>query len=168
MKLLTTALRIVPISLMVLAGCGDAEDSIYLVPVKGKVIGADGEPLANASISFLPEPGNADQTPGGDTSGPAGTYMASFRMRSGLAPGKYKVSITPGVETPDIEVDSLTKETFKDDPVMLAMMKKSAPVPRAAKKKKPEYREEFSVEVKDDGAPLDFTVKPAPAKTAGR
>jgi len=161
MSLRPIARRFAPIAaLALLAGCGDADDSIALVPVKGKVTRND-EPVANASLVFTPDPSNADQTPGGDTSGPAGTYLARFKSRSGLAPGKYKVTITPGADIPDVEVDSTVEEAFKDDPIMLAEMKKSMGAGRSKKAKKPTYKAEFDVEISAGGEPQNFDINKA-------
>ncbi|WP_165248221.1 carboxypeptidase-like regulatory domain-containing protein [Paludisphaera soli] len=161
MNLRQTTRRLAPVAILLglAAGCGDADDSIALVPVKGKVL-RNGEPLGNASVSFQPDPSNADQTPGGDTSGPAGTYLARFKTRSGLAPGKYKVTVTPGAAIPDIEIDASVEEAFKDDPIMLGEMKKSAAGSSKGgrKGKKLDPPAEFEAEVKADGKPLDFDI----------
>jgi hypothetical protein len=160
MNLRQTTRRLATLAILLgLAGCGDADDSIALVPVKGKVL-RNGEPLGNASVTFLPDPSNPDQTPGGDTSGPAGTYLAKFKSRSGLAPGKYKVTVTPGLDIPEIEVDSSVEEAFKDDPVMLGEMKRAAAGAAKGnrKGKKLDPPAEFDAEVTADGKPLDFDV----------
>src|SRR5690242_4673814 len=91
MDSLKTTSRLAPIAaLLLIAGCGDEDSAISLVPVKGTIT-LNGQPLGDAQIAFLPDPSNKDQTPGGDVSGPAGTFLARFKSRSGLAPGKYKV-----------------------------------------------------------------------------
>ncbi|MDG3005341.1 carboxypeptidase regulatory-like domain-containing protein [Paludisphaera mucosa] len=159
-----TTRRLAPIAILMLtAGCGHPDDAVALVPVKGTIT-RNGEPLANASVSFMPDPGNPDQTPGGDASGPAGTYLARYKSRSGLAPGKYKVIVTPGLDAAGVLVDSNVQEAFKDDPIMLGEMQRSAASSSKAgrkAKKAAEFKAEFEAEVASDGATLDFDVKQA-------
>ncbi|AMV37445.1 carboxypeptidase-like regulatory domain-containing protein [Planctomyces sp. SH-PL62] len=171
MNLRQTTRRLAPVAILLLAaagtGCGDADDAITLAPVKGKIT-RNSEPMANASVAFTPDPSNADQTPGGDTSGPAGTYLARFKSRSGLAPGKYTVTITPGTATPELEVDSAVEEAFKDDPIMLGEMKRSAAANKAGRKgKKADPPAEFDAEVKADGSPLDFKYEDGAVRKPG-
>jgi len=144
----------VPFAILGLAGCGDAESSIALVPVKGTVT-LNGKPMANAQISFIPDPGNKSSTAGGDTTGPEGNYMARFKGRSGLAPGKYKVTIAPGVSSSSSAGGS---EAFKDDPFMAAEGARAASSTKASAKKL-EVKGEFDAEVDSSGSPLDFDVK---------
>src|SRR5437764_14727601 len=82
-----------------LAGCGRDEDNIKLVRVTGTVT-KNGKPMAKANVSFVPQAGNKDSTPGIDETGPEGTYLVKFKGRSGVAPGKYKVMISPAFELP--------------------------------------------------------------------
>jgi hypothetical protein len=143
----------VPLAILGLVGCGDAESSITLVPVKGTVT-LNGKPMGNAQISFVPDPGNKKSTAGGDTTGPEGNYMARFKGRSGLAPGKYKVTIAPGVSSSSAGVS----EAFKDDPFMAAEGARAASSSNASAKKL-EIKGEFDAEVDSSGSPLDFDVK---------
>ncbi len=71
-------------------GCGDG---ITLVPADGTVT-LDGEPLAGATITFVPVEGNAVGTSGSDITGPKGNFRMTFNGRAGLSPGKYKVLIS--------------------------------------------------------------------------
>ncbi|WP_165068153.1 carboxypeptidase-like regulatory domain-containing protein [Paludisphaera rhizosphaerae] len=156
MDFLKTTKRLVPIAaLLIVTGCGDEDSAISLVPVKGTIT-MNGEPLANAQIAFVPDPSNKDQTPGGDVTGPAGTYLARFKSRSGLAPGKYKVKVAPP-EVSDVKADSVAAEAFKDDPFMLGEMRKAAPKPRS--KRAPEPEVEFDAQVEAGGSPIDYDVK---------
>src|SRR5262245_26411703 len=75
-----------------LAGCGSEADRVTLVPVSGTIT-QGGKPLAGAALSFIPEPGNKDNTPGNAASDEAGHYEAMWLSRTGLAPGSYKVMI---------------------------------------------------------------------------
>lgn len=140
-------------------GCGgDPDNSITLVPVKGTIT-LNGKPMANAAVSFVPDAGNKFNTPGGDTTGPEGNYMARFRNRSGLAPGKYKVMITPGTSTAAGNVS----EAFKDDPFMASEAARAKPVAKAM-----EIKGEFEGEVTETGATLDYDVKATSAATAAK
>jgi hypothetical protein len=89
-----------------LAGCGSAESRVKLVPVVGTVT-QGGKPLADASLSFIPDQGNAANTPGTASSGPTGYYSASN-----------------------------TPEEFKNDPYM-AQLQSAARKPVVAAKNSP-------------------------------
>lgn len=147
------------LTLLGMVGCGsDPDSAIKLVPVKGTVT-LDGKPMANAMVSFIPELGNDPSTAGGDTTGPDGNYLAQYRNRTGLAPGKYKVTVVPGLPE-DSAVNA--PEAFKNDPFMAA---EGARVAAATKPsaKKAEIKGEFSAEVTGDDSPLNFEVKTASA-----
>lgn len=72
------------------SGCGDG---VTLVPVSG-VATLDGKPLAEANLSFIPMPGNPISTSGTERTGPDGNFKMTYHGRAGLAPGKYKVSVS--------------------------------------------------------------------------
>jgi len=154
--------RAVPLVLLGAIGCSDDPDAaVKLVPVKGTVT-LNGKPMANAVVSFVPEPGNKTGTAGGDTTGPEGNYMARYRGRSGLAPGKYKVTIAPGAPT---ESMSHVSDAFKDDPFMAAEGARAATALKPVAKKA-EIRGEFDAEVTASPSPLDFDVKATSAASA--
>ncbi|SIO36213.1 hypothetical protein SAMN05444166_4100 [Singulisphaera sp. GP187] len=145
--------------LLGMIGCGsDPDSAIKLVPVKGTVT-LDGKPMANAMISFIPEAGNDASTAGGDTTGPDGNYLAQYRNRNGLAPGKYKVTIVPGVA--EGSAGGIPEE-FKGDPFMAAEGARVAAASRPAAKKV-EIKGEFDAEVTGSDSPLNFEVKAASA-----
>jgi hypothetical protein len=135
-------------------GCGGtAEDQIKLVRVTGKIT-LNGKPLAGADVSFVPQPGNKDSTPGIDQSGPDGNYMVSFKGRTGVAPGKYRVFVTPA----DPEAESQIPEKFKNDPMMFKIMKGSQGATKTTQQKAI-AKGEFDAEVPDKDVVLDFDVK---------
>lgn len=74
--------------LILLAGCGPARTS----PVTGVVL-LDGQPLANASIQFVPAEAGRDAT--GTTNERGEFTMSTFEPKDGVAPGSYKVVISP-------------------------------------------------------------------------
>jgi len=78
-----------------LAGCGsgDESDSYKLVSATGTIT-HNGKPLDGALVVFTPDPGTKPSTPGRGETGPDGRYKVEFRGRSGVAPGKYLVSVT--------------------------------------------------------------------------
>ncbi len=145
---------IVPLCLALLAGCGSDEDNIDLVPVKG-TINENGKPLANARVTYTPDPKNAFSTPGVDATGPEGNYLIRFKTRTGLAPGKYRVAVTPepvvpgGAEIPD---------ELADDPYMAQMAVGTNP-DRVDKKPVKGEVSEFDAEVGEEGGIFDFDVK---------
>ena len=152
------------VALVGVIGCnGDPDSAIALVPVKGTIT-LNGKPMANAAISFVPDAGNKASTAGGDTTGPEGNYMARYRNRSGLAPGKYKVLITPG--TPSGSSANVS-EAFKDDPFMAGDAARAASAQKPAAKAL-EVKGEFDAEVTAAGDPLDFDVKATSAAAAAK
>ena len=138
--------------LVPLGGCG--EGGPRLVPVTGTVT-LNGKPLADATISFVPDPSNADITPGGDKTGPEGNYKAMYQSRSGLAPGKYVVLVSKtaappaGVELPP----EMKMDTFQQE--MAGIRKETLP-----KKYTDAMKTELPpVEVEQGGSVLDFDIK---------
>jgi len=83
---LATALGVVALA----PGCGG---DVKLVSASG-VVTLDGEPLEGATVAFIPVAGNAVSTAGSDMTGPKGNFQMTFNGRSGLAPGKYKVTVS--------------------------------------------------------------------------
>src|SRR5688572_9652213 len=107
-----------------LVGCGGTEeDWIKLVPVSGKVT-KNGKPMANADVSFVPGAGNPESTPGVARTGPEGEYSLMFKGRTGVAAGKYNVTITPAFEIP---ADAKVPEAFKKDPIMFQFAREARP-----------------------------------------
>ena len=144
---------VAPLALAGLVGCGSDEDRITLVPVTGTVT-LNRKPLADARINFAPADGNKHKTPGVDSTGPDGGYKLMFKGRSGVAPGKYKVSISPPAD-PSGGGDS---NVFKDDPLQ-AQFAAEARQSSVAKKKDVGAQSEFEREVSEKGDVLDFDVK---------
>lgn len=144
------------------AGCGSEEDRYNLVRVRGTVT-RNGKPLPNAKVSFLPADRNNPSTPGVDETGPEGNYMLKFKHRTGVAPGTYKVVVTPAVELPGA---APIPEEFANDPIQ-AQMALGIGVPGAEPKRKEVIKNEFdaTVDEKGDGV-FDFDVK-ASTKPAG-
>jgi len=147
--------RIVPLTLLVLAGCGTEEDRIDLVPVSGTIT-QNGKPMAGATVSFIPDAANPVSTPGVDSTGPEGNYKIMFKHRSGLAPGKYRVVVEPGLEAPG---GGKVPEEFADDPYMAQMSLGVIP----GEKKQGEAagtKNEFEAEVTDgEDNVFEFDVK---------
>ncbi len=154
----TTAMRWIrsfaPLVLVGLIGCGSEEDSVTLVPVKGTIT-RNSKPLANAKVSFIPDAANKVSTPGVDETGPEGNYLIKWKNRSGLAPGKYKVIVTPSATLPS---GTKVPDEFKDDP-MMAQMAAGIGVPGVEKKSNEVIKAEFEADVDDKGGQFDFDVK---------
>jgi len=144
------------LSMSGLAGCGTDEDQIKLVRVTGTIT-QNGKPLPGADVSFVPDGGNKDSTPGVDQTGPEGNYMVRYKGRNGVAPGKYKVIVTP----PDPASESQVPEKFKNDPMMFKIMKQAqGPPKKSAAESKAGVKSEFPAEVPDSSSvALDFDVK---------
>ncbi|WZO98282.1 carboxypeptidase-like regulatory domain-containing protein [Isosphaeraceae bacterium EP7] len=137
-----------PLTLVVISGCGSEEDRIPLLPVSG-IVTSNGKPLANASIVFLPEPKNEVSTPGNDVSGPDGTFKLMWRSRAGVSAGKYRAVVT--------EASPAENLTTGIDPYMARLGKE---VSQTAKKNAPApARKEFPVEVSATKTTFDFDLK---------
>ena len=145
----------IPLTLFGVLGCsGDPDGAVRLVPVRGTIT-LNGKPMANAAVSFVPEPGNPSSTAGGDTTGPEGNYLARYRNRSGLSPGKYKVLVTPGLAS---DTSANVSDAFKDDPFMAGEGSRVSTARKPAAKAL-EIKGEFDAEVAPKGSTLDFDVK---------
>lgn len=151
---------LVALALAGLVGCGSDEDRIKLVPVTGTVT-LNGKPLADAMVNFVPAEASGPSTPGVDSTGPMGNYKLMFKGRSGVAPGKYKVTITPADETASA---ANVPEAFKDDPAMLGFANDARQ--KSGSKGPAGTKTEFDAEVPAEGGVLDFDVKSGkPAKS---
>jgi hypothetical protein len=94
------------IGLLILAfalGCGNARTS----PVEGVVL-LDGQPLANASIQFVPNGSGRDATGASNERGEF--VMSTFDPKDGVTPGSYKIVISPPIG----EVDKARYESAAD------------------------------------------------------
>jgi hypothetical protein len=142
---------VAPLALLGMIGCGsDPGEAITLVPVTGTIT-INGKPMANAMVSFIPDAGNKASTAGGDTTGPDGNYMAQYRGRNGLAPGKYKVTVVPGA------AEESSNAVAGLDPFMASEGARAAAATKPAKKK--EIKGEFEGDVEETATTLDFDVK---------
>jgi hypothetical protein len=96
--------RLLPLFVLaLLCGCGGSRTS----PVKGVVL-LDGRPLANASVQFVPDGSGRDAT--GATNNQGEFVMSTFDPRDGVAPGTYKIVISPPIG----EVDTTRYESSGD------------------------------------------------------
>jgi hypothetical protein len=77
-----------------LAGCSKSGTT----PVEGVVL-LDGQPLAGASIQFVPQDKGRDAT--GETDKNGHFAMSTFQPKDGAMPGAYKVVIAPPVGAVD-------------------------------------------------------------------
>jgi hypothetical protein len=146
-----------PLALAGVVGCGSAESRYKLVPVSGTVT-INGKPMGNAQVNFAPMEGNEPNTPGVDKTGPSGNYKLMFKGRSGVAPGKYKITITP----PDPAAEGDVPEAFKGDPAMARFAQEAKHLVRGKKKVVAGTKNEFEAEVPEEGGILDFHVEIAP------
>ena len=87
--------------------------------------------------------------------------MLTFKGRTGVAPGKYKVLVTPPVELPK---GVAVPAEFKDDPVMFRTSLKArngSGQGKSSEAKKEVVKSEFDTEVDEKAVSvvLDFDVK---------
>lgn len=100
---------------LAIVGCGDSG------PELGRVTGTvtmDGQPLANALVTFVPEAGGRSSTGTTDSSG---NYTLIYADKKGALIGRHKVSVTT-IQTVDDEVDM--SEIPSDDPRYAELMAK--------------------------------------------
>lgn len=112
---------------VVLSGCGSNSP---MVPVSG-IVKLDGQPLVNASVSFVPQ-GNGKQATG--TTDEKGKFVLStIDPRDGAMPGTYKVVIAPNTAASDIPEGLSASEAMEADAAAAAKGKKTkgAQVPEA-------------------------------------
>lgn len=127
-------------------GSGDETQSYSLVSVSGTVK-MGGKPLEGAQMSFTPNQVNKPSTPGEAFTDSQGQYEAKFRGRSGLAPGKYSVTIA---KLP-------TDKGQSTDPFM-AQLAKDATRARSKDAAPPKVEVTVEKEVPAGGGTLDFDV----------
>jgi hypothetical protein len=120
--------------------------------------------------SFLPDTNNAVSTLGADTTGADGSYRLQFKspagIRSGIAPGKYKVLVRPATTLDGVKIP----EEWKHDPKMYLKRlgideteKKNRGMRTAKGARDPDLPEgEFDAEVRDEGGTFNFAVKAPP------
>lgn len=131
---------------VLLCGCATPVDP-SLVPVSGTVT-ADGQPLANATITFIP----MDGTPGfggvGKTDA-AGRYtLAGSRDNApGIPPGEYRVAISKRLMPDGSEMPPNT-------PPMESAAKESLPVTYSNP-----ATTQLTAKVQPGGGPIDFALK---------
>lgn len=133
------------------SGCG--ESGPKLLPISGTVTN-NGKPVEGASVVFTPDPTNPLGQPATDVTGPDGNYKAMTNNRSGVAAGKYRVSVVK-VPTPTESADS----SFQGDPFMSQL---SVAGPDAKKKNDPASATltgSFEREVTAGEPVMDFDVK---------
>ncbi len=148
------------LTLVPLGGCaGGDEDSYALVKVSGTIT-RNGQPLSEAKVSFVPGPGNTVSTPALDQTGPEGNYLLTFKGRTGVAPGKYKVMIT---QSADSAAGGEVPAEYETQPAMYRMELQSRKrgSAKAHEVKKAGVQTEFDAEVETDAKSktLDFDVK---------
>lgn len=163
MKIRSTLATTVAIALAPLvSGCGEGGPA--LVPVSGTVT-INGKPLEGANVQFNPDlSSNKDGQYAEDTTGPEGNYKLMTKGRSGIVPGKYKVTISK----PAVIASPKVAENFKDDPFMAQMSTEPLNVGNAKPKNVSEAID-FQVdrEVPPEGGVQDIDVK-ATSKAAAK
>ena len=100
-------------------GCGQ------LYHIKGKVT-LDGQPLAGATVQFVPEDGSR---PAVGTTATDGTFtLTTYKPGDGVLPGEYRVLISKMSEHAIVPADPNDKEAMKT--IMTQLMKRTAPRPK--------------------------------------
>ena len=154
------------LALVALAGCGSGS-RVKLVPVKGTVTKA-GKPVRDARVAFIPSAQNKDQTPGSDATGVAGNFRVLWNGRLGLAPGRYKVVVTPAfVPPPGMKVPP----GMENDPLEAekAMGFLPGTTPRYGPALKPrDPPGEFDAEVTDTGGVFRFDLEAGSTVVSGK
>jgi hypothetical protein len=103
---------------LLLSGCSGGGIA-GLVSCEG-IVSLNGQPLENASVTFIPTTGN--RSAGGMTNA-QGHYKLSTNLNVGVLPGEYKVTITksvPETEKDALLVQEMTAATEKNNGVIPA------------------------------------------------
>ena len=139
-----------------LAGCGDSESKLNLVPVVGTITFNGNDPLTDAEIVFIPA--NKEGKRAQDTTGPQGNYKLQTEGQFGAEPGLYDVLVT---KAPPATSEALARHP--GDPYMakftLASLDPSKGKKKEAAKEGGEIKEKFGREVLAKGAKFDFDIK---------
>lgn len=123
-----------------MAGCGGSETA-PTSKVSGTVT-LDGEPVADASVGFVPENGR----PASGVTDESGRFtLTTFEPGDGAVLGKHQVVITPHIP------DEVAQDSSPEGMAKLAETEKRFPAKYGDKRKSG-----FEVEVKD-GEPNEFT-----------
>ncbi len=125
-----------------IAGCGGGSGT---VPVSG-IVRLDGQPLQDASISFVPEGGGKHATGTTDMSGKF--VLSTVDPRDGAMPGTYKVVIAPNTRVDE------SQDNMSADEAMAADAAAAAKKPKA---KGPQFPDSFT---RLDKTPLTQDVPP--------
>jgi hypothetical protein len=127
------------------SGCTSDNETPRLVPVAGKVL-LNREPLGGAVVNFVASSGNVAQTSSNDGTEADGSFVATYRGHRGLAPGKYKVTVTKLVPS---ESDKKLPGQILNDPVQLRRIKSLAK--NAVPKKYSQPQTAIDVEIPESG-----------------
>jgi hypothetical protein len=148
MGLRTRGIPLVIVLLVGLAGCGGKG----ITPVRG-VVTLEGEPLAGATVLFMPEDEEEGRPATGFTSADGSFQLMTFKVNDGALPGTYRVLIKKTEAAQDqYAAERSAKERAKakfEDKV-------------AHNKKKPEVPEAYA---RFDKTPLRCTVPASGAVT---
>lgn len=134
-------------------GCG--ESGPKLVSVTGTV-SLNGQPVEGAALTFEPDPTDPhrEARPGEAVTDAAGKYEVSTSLKSGLAPGKYRVMVTKA------PLDAAKGDpTYADDPYMAQLS--ATGLDGGKKAKKSVIEQTFDRDVPEAGSTLDFDLKAA-------
>lgn len=80
------------VALIIGCGGGSSGPQFSLVPVTG-IVTANGQPVANAVVSFAPYEGDIVRSAYGVTDD-SGKYALQYEGRDGCPPGKYRVTVS--------------------------------------------------------------------------
>src|SRR5262245_53466033 len=83
-------LRLIVLGVLLAAGCGRS-----LYTVRGKVVYADGTPLAGGWVVFERADGEAKDTVDGPVADDGTFELRTTKPGDGVAPGKYRVLVKP-------------------------------------------------------------------------
>lgn len=85
------------VCLMMVVGCGGADDNLpATVPAEG-VVTLDGQPVSDAAVAFISESSNYHATATTDASGRFA--LNAFPEKEGAVPGSYKVEVNKTLVT---------------------------------------------------------------------
>jgi len=135
-------------------GCGSGEAPRH--PVTGTVL-LNGDPYPDATVQFVPDPGNVALAEAEDVTGSNGEFRVTSMGRPGLPVGKYRVIVEP---KPSAEEAADAAKYEDEEQRRMALIAKGIDPDKQTKKKQAEKpKGEFEAEVLAGENTLEFNVK---------
>lgn len=118
---------------LALVGCGSADrgEKVTTYPVKGRVLLADGAPLTEGAVVFVPAPSDATARGAAGKLGSDGSFtLQTPNSGEGAAPGNYKIRVETSATGPNVKRGAKRKidqKYFEEDASTLSATVEAKP-----------------------------------------